>query len=347
MNDQRRRPMASAVVARQQGDDFQSRVFWMEACRLFHRRSKVARVAYEFNRIKAFDDVVVTYTTPLPDERGGVYTADYYQAKYHVDHAGSLTSDALIDPAAIGATTFSLLQRLHAAVQATTGQPSRFNLVSAWGVHPDDGLAELVSKTNGELRLERLFDGTTDRSARGKIRKAWREHLGLKTDDELQAVVAPLRFHAPYRSLVALRQDLNFRLIAAGLVPVDDGAHGHPYDDLVRKLHATGVNDFDRDVLRAACESEGLWAGPAQELSDRTPIGIRSFLRFAEHLEDETEHLLCMLKHFDGRKIRDADGWRTTLAAEVRQFLEVWTNRHGRFLLYLDAHSSLALLAGA
>lgn len=164
--------MVTAVVARQQGDDYQARIFWLEACRLFSRYSKVARVAYELNRIKAFDDVVVTYSAPLPDERGGVVTADYSQAKFHVDQAGSLTCQSLIDPKAIGATSFSLLQRLHAAVKATHGVGMRFNLISAWGIHPDDGLAEIVSNRNGELRLDRLFDGTTDRSARGKIRKA-------------------------------------------------------------------------------------------------------------------------------------------------------------------------------
>jgi hypothetical protein len=338
--------MANAVLARQRGDDYQPRVFWLEACRLFLRRSKVARVAFEWNRIRAFDDVVVTYAVPLPDERGGVISADYFQAKFHVDQAGSLTAESLIDPAAIGATSFSLLERLHAGVKAAGGVPSRFNLVSAWGVHPDDGLAELVSNRNGELRLDRLFDGTTDKSVRGRIRKAWREHLGLKSDDELREVVTPLRIHAPFRSLEALRIELNFRLVAAGLLPVEDAHQGHPYDDLVRKLHANGSNEFDREALRSACANEGLWVGERPDLSDRTPIGIRSFLRFAEHLDDQTDHLLCLLKHFDGRAILEPARWRSAVAPEVNRFLAEKTDRNGRYLLYLDAHSSIALLVG-
>src|SRR4051812_33676468 len=110
--------MVKAVVARPQGDDYQARVFWLEGCRLFSPYSKVARVAYELDRIKTFDDVVVTYSTPLPDERGGTVSIDYYQAKYHVDRAGRLTYESLIDPEAIGATSISLLQRLHHAVRA-------------------------------------------------------------------------------------------------------------------------------------------------------------------------------------------------------------------------------------
>jgi hypothetical protein len=99
-------------VARQHGDDYQARIFWLEACRLFSRHSKVRRVAYEFKGIKSFDDVAVIYSSPIPDERGGTIIADYYQAKYHVDLTGSLTWKALIDPEAIGASSVSLLERL-------------------------------------------------------------------------------------------------------------------------------------------------------------------------------------------------------------------------------------------
>jgi hypothetical protein len=337
--------MVTAVVARQQGDDYQARVFWLEACRLFARRSKVARVAYEFNRIKAFDDVVVTYSAPLADERGGTVLADYYQAKYHVDRAGSLTAASLIDPEAIGATTVSLLERLHIAVRSV-GDQARFNFISAWGIHPDDVLAEVVSNRNGEIRLDKLFDGTTDASAKGKVRKAWRKRLGLKTNDELRAVISPLRIHAPFRTLDALRIELNFRLEFAGLRPVEDGQVGHLYDDLIRKLHADGSNDFDRDALQAVCHGEGLWVGRDELPPDRTPIGIRSFLRFAEHLADETEHLLCLLKYFDGRKILIPTGWQGGVGPDVKRFLEERTGRGGRYLLYLDAHTSVALVAG-
>jgi hypothetical protein len=301
--------VTTAVVARQFGDDYQARIFWLEACRLFSRYSKVARVAYEFKAIKAFDDVAVVYSSPIPDERGGRVAADFYQAKFHVDLKGSLTWEALIDPEAIGATSVSLLERLHDAVTDTAGTGARFNLISAWPIHPDDDLAELVSRRNGELRLEKLFDETTDRSAKGKIRKAWRERLRLKTDDELKQIVTPLRIHAPYRTLDDLRKELNFRLEFAGLKPVDDGHVGHLYDDLIRKLHGNGTHDFDRDALRTCCAGEGLWLGRETEVSDRIPIGIRSFLRFAEHLEDQTAHLLCLLQYFDVRHIRDAASW--------------------------------------
>jgi hypothetical protein len=338
--------MTTAVVARQHGDDYQARIFWLEACRLFSRYSKVARVGYEFKGIKAFDDVAVIYSTPIPDERGGTVTADFYQAKYHVDLKGSLTWEALIDPDAIGATSVSLLERLHDAATDNAGTGARFNLISAWPIHPDNELADLVSRRNGELRLEKLFDGTTDRSAKGKIRAAWRKTLKLKSDEELEKIVTPFRIHAPYQSLDALKKELNFRLEFAGLKPVDDGHVAHYYDDLIRKLHGNGTHDFDRDSLRTCCEGEGLWLGRAAETSDRIPIGIRSFLRFAEHLEDQTAHLLCLLQYFDVRHIRDAASWQNVVGPQVKAFLISNTGRSERYVLHLDAHSTIALLAG-
>ena len=338
--------MTTAIVARQQGDDYQARIFWLEACRLFSRYSKVARVAYEFKAIKSFDDVAVIYSAPIPGERGGTVAADFYQSKYHVDLKGNLTWEAMIDPAAIGATSVSLLERLRDAVTDHAGTGARFNLISAWPIHPDNDLAELVSRRNGELRMEKLFDGTTDASAKGKIRKAWRKRLKLKSDDELKEIVAPLRIHAPYQTLEALRKELNFRLEFAGLKPVDDGHVGHCYDDLIRKLHGNGTHDFDRDALRACCEGEGLWIGRPAEMADRIPIGIRSFLRFAEHLEDQTAHLLCLLQYFDVRHVRDAASWQKEIGPQVKDFLSSKTGRNDRHLLHLDAHTTIALLAG-
>ena len=39
--------MAKAVAARMHGDDYQARVFWLNVCRLFEDRSKVAAVEIE------------------------------------------------------------------------------------------------------------------------------------------------------------------------------------------------------------------------------------------------------------------------------------------------------------
>src|SRR5438270_685112 len=121
--------MANAVIPRKQGDDYQARFFWLHACRLFQPHAKVARVGFELDRVKAFDDVAVFYEPPITDEYGAPLAADYYQVKFHVDLAGAFTWRGLMDPGFINATSVSLLERVRDAVQALApgGTGSRFH----------------------------------------------------------------------------------------------------------------------------------------------------------------------------------------------------------------------------
>src|SRR3546814_7535722 len=80
-----------------------------------------------------------------------------------------------------------------------------------------DPLAALISGHDKTLLIERLFDGTTDRSRMGKVRKRWREHLKLATDDELKAVVRGLRVLDGHRSLEELRAEINLKAQVVGV----------------------------------------------------------------------------------------------------------------------------------
>lgn len=341
--------MANAITPRQQGDDYQARFFWLQACRLFQPHTKVARVGFELSRVKSFDDVVVTYAEPLCYERGDKIAADYFQVKFHVSQAGAFTCDALIDPIFINATSVSLLQRLRDAqlTFAPDGDGCRFIIVSPWVIHPDDPLANLVSNNGGELRLQVLFDGTTDASRMGKVRKKWRDHLGL-TDEELEKALRPLRIFERAPTLVGLSEDLNRQLDSLGFVPVEAGTLVHPYDDLIKKLLAQGSNEFSRDELQEAVRRERLWRGRngGGEGKEPAPIGIRSFMRWAEHMEDETEDMLCLVRHFDNRNIRDRALWQDAVLPEVRDFMSRHVRPGGAAHLMLDAHASIAFAAG-
>ena len=214
--------MANAVISRNQGDEYQARYFWIEACRLFQAHSKVGRVAYELDEPRAFDDVGVFYSQPIRDERGDEIDADYYQIKYHVTQNGAFTCDSLIEPAFINASGVALLQRLHNAQQrfAPTGRGCRFTILTPWIIQPDDPLASLVSNNRGQLRLDRLYDGTGLRGAMGQVRYKWCKHLGLASEDDLAVVLNPLRIEAGYWGLDRLNDLLNDRLaVASNLIP--------------------------------------------------------------------------------------------------------------------------------
>jgi hypothetical protein len=333
-----------AIAARLAGDDYQARWFWLQACRLFAAPpAAVLRVAYELALAKAFDDVVTFYRTPIRDERANLIDIDCYQAKFHVDQRKPFTFQALTDPESVGASRVSLLQRLREAQAAfeIDGRRARFSIVSPWQLDPNDALCRLVSNQGGEIRLRELA-----KPEMGKVRDAWRQHLGLQSDEELVRILGGLRIRAGQGDMGLLRDLLNARLELAGLVPIDDQHVGYRYDDLIRKLLQRGVREFDRERIRDICKQEDLWRGRQDEPQPTNRLGIRSFGRFAEYLEDEVSQLLSLLHHFDNRYILEDRLWDDVVYREIAGFVEQAVHPGGVFDLALECHTSIAFAAG-
>ena len=212
--------MARQIVARQQGDDYQARWFWLMACALLDDLSKVERVVHEDDALKSFDDVAVYYRSGYINNQGLPLNADFYQVKFHVTSNGALTAESFCDPAFIGATTVSLLQRIKNAYDhcCDKGINHRLFLYTPWPVHPDDHLAVVHSLSDGSIRWDTLANGGY-KSKSGRLRKLWREHLGLQSDDELRHLLANVHIvQGP--TLDELARFLNWRLQAVGLKSV-------------------------------------------------------------------------------------------------------------------------------
>ena len=337
--------MARAIAARNQGDDYQARWFWCQACRLFGPHTKVVRVAYEAYNVKSFDDIVV-YFDGMVDEEGNNLNAEYFQVKFHVTSAGALTWESLIDPSFINATSVSLLQRLRDAQQkyAPNGTEAHFILHSPWTVHPDDPLAKIRSETDGRLDWHRLREGGP-KSELGKIRTAWRDHLGIQTDEELHTILRPLRIHQG-RTLKELGDVLNDKLSLAGFKPIDESCLCNHYDDLIRKLLQAGRVEFTRDEIVEIGKLEKLYMGCTSNKSDNRQIGIRSFFRWAENLEDDTDEVLDLLRWFDGRHIRSPELWQQQVYPSIESFLTTKLEPSQRCDLHLHAHGSIAFAVG-
>jgi hypothetical protein len=336
--------MVRAIAARIQGDDYQARWFWIQACRLFTPLTKVVKVAYEFHGVKSFDDVVVYYEGRMDDE-GNSLLAEYYQVKFHVTSAGAFTWQGMMDPGFINASSISILQRLKNAQQqfAPYGMEAHFILYSPWQIHPDDPLAQIHSVADGRLDWERLARGG-NRSKMGKIRTAWREYLKLDSDEELRIVLRPLRI-LPGKTLIELNEKLNDKLYQAGLKPVEEGQLIHPYDDLARRLIQSGKTEFIRSDIEAICKRENLWMEPPISRPNAYQVGIRSFLRWAENLEDETDVMLDLLRWFDGRNIKSPELWQEQIYPAVQNFLATLSPNQTCHL-HLHAHLSIAFAAG-
>ena len=333
------------ISARQQGDSYQERAFWLKTCRLFRRHTKVERVGYEIPGIPHFDDVAVLYSEPIPDAHGEPILADYYQFKWHADQAGSLTCEAMIDPSFVRSKQTSLLQRLHEVVKATTAQSqrARFTFVTTWAIEPTDPLAKLVSGRDGEVRLDVLFGSSRSNRFR-RVRQEWADHLDAD-EDGLRQILSHLRICASSPALDRLTRTLSDNLASVGFRPIEFGRRSNPYDSLIERLHAEGRYMFTAEEVQEICEQEDLWVGTEME-HDTPVVGIRSFLRFAEHMEDEVDPFLDLVGLFDDRQILASEYWSTEVGPRIHEFICGEVVPLGRFQLQLSAHSSIAFAAG-
>ena len=331
-----------AVSARQQGDTYQERAFMLKACRLLRPHTNVAQVGYEISDVRHFDDIAVKYSEPILDAHGVLISADYYQIKWHVDGSGAITSDALTDPAFMGSKSTSLLQRLHEAVETTSARDecARFNLVTTWGVDHRDRFSKLYSGRDGELRLDVLFE----QKRYSRLAQQWSDHLGIGLAD-LKKVLSRLRLCASSMRLDQLTRLLGDSLSNVGLIPIEHGVRSSPYDSLVERLLSEGRHYFTAEGVKKICEREGLWVG--DEPNDEAPLaGIRSFTRFAEHMEDEVDSLLDLVHLFEGRQIASPEHWNAEVGPRIREFISKSVVPLGRCQLNLSSHSSVAFAAG-
>lgn len=314
----------------------------LKACRLLRPHTNVAQVGYEISDVRHFDDIAVIYSEPILDAHGVLISADYYQIKWHVDGSGAITCDALTDPAFIGSKSTSLLQRLHEAVQTTLTRDecARFNLVTTWGVDHRDRFSKLYSGRDGELRLDVLFE----QNRFSHLAQQWSDHLGIGLGD-LRKVLSRLRLCASSMRLDQLTRLLGDSLSNVGLIPIEHGVRSSPYDSLVERLLSEGKHYFTAEDFQNICEREGLWVG--DEPTDETPlIGIRSFTRFAEHMEDEVDSLLDLVDLFEGRQIASPEHWNSEVGPRIREFISNSVVPLGRCQLNLSSHSSVAFAAG-
>lgn len=337
--------MAKAVVARQQGDEFQSRIFWLAAANLLDEASPVRRVLYESGP-KAFDDVVIEYTPQgaPQDHFGKPILRDHKQCKWHVKGGDFGVAD-LIDPAFIGGSSYSFLQRARAAQSehAPTGEGARFQLVTNWQTKGDDPLRKLIRSQTNAFDIDKMYEGG-NASMMGRLRAAWSKHLEID-QDELRLLVRTLGFSLSSRSGEDLREHLNDKFAAVGMLPIGKDKAGFRYDDLIFKLHGQGRKEFDRESFKALVHDEGLLAGPKEPA--KTIVGVKSFMHPIDNIEARAAKTLNLVPKFDGRFLKDELDWETDIFPALRSFVLAEAQKGDHMLLILDAHVSLAFAVGS
>lgn len=340
--------MANAVVPRWHGDNYQSRFFWMHAASLRDpQRPDVVEVTFEADGPKAFDDVVVRYDPGRPSMGAYRITVDYHQIKWHTDHSGRFGYKDLVEPEFINATKFSILERLvQAKAKPDVPATAAFTLVTTDSVADGDQLGELVAHGDGSIRIDRLFASKTDNSRMGEVRKCWREHLGLDDDEQLKDVLAGFHIKPAHMSLEDMRGRVSERFRLVGLLG-EETASDFRYDGAAQNLLVRGINRLTREAFeRLCCEENWLQPDPP---TPRMNVALRSFTRgltAADLLEAAPENTLSLLSRFDQRHPAEGVTW-DNLKTDAIAFLEDVPERGKDIRLFLDAHSSLAFLAGS
>lgn len=337
--------MGNSVIALYQGFDYQARWFWIEGLRLLRSKPVLERVAIEAAAPPGFDDVVSYPVIPRDtDAWGHLVGIDGFQAKFHTDQSKAIRATDLSDPAFIRTKT-SVLERLRQAVAAADakGRYGRFTFVTPWRVDRNDLLAQLLGPS-GDLRLSVLFRPAGAASETAKLRKTWREHLGLKSDDSLAQLLK--HFRILERDLEQTNRELERELEVAGLAPVDEGSATHPYVDLIQGHIKLGELEFDAPALRRSLTAARLWRDDATASDSRRALAIRSRRVGVLHLEDETTDLLDLVPLFHDRDLASGIDWNGDVGRRVAGFLAERVRHGDAYRVYIDAHASVAFAAG-
>ncbi|MCE8043946.1 SAVED domain-containing protein [Halomonas daqingensis] len=339
--------MSKAVAPRWHGDNYQSRFFWIHAASLLDpERPEVVEVTFEADGPKAFDDVIVRYNPGRPRASGpGRVTVDYHQIKWHADRSGRFGFSDMVDPKFIGATSISILERLKAA-RENAEDGAAFHLITTDRVMDGDQLSELISPVDGSLRLQVLRKGKTDNSRMGAVRKCWREHLKLSSDEGLYDLLDGLHITEGHHSLETLRNEVSLRFRLVGLVGAESET-AFIYDEAARQLLIKDVNRFDRAGFEEWCRTEK-WLLPNRPMARRS-IAISTFEPGptpAHMREASPEHTLSLVPNFEGRALRSGVYW-ADLKAPITDFLRRMLGEQQEMRLFLDAHASVAFLAGS
>ena len=56
--------MATPIIARQLGDEYQQLVFWKYALMMLSGKYEIENIRYEDDTVKSYDDIVIQYSKP-------------------------------------------------------------------------------------------------------------------------------------------------------------------------------------------------------------------------------------------------------------------------------------------
>lgn len=113
-------------------------------------------------------------------------------------------------------------------------------------------------------------------------------------------------------------------------------------DQMISSTHGKGIDrkEFDKELEKR------IFLVADKYSPERIAIGVKSFVRGAENMEEETESYLSLIDKFDGRNIKDGYDWNNDIYENLKEFLKESTNNKQAYKIFLNTHASLAFATG-
>lgn len=301
--------MPSASSARLNGDDYQHLYTWYRVLALRKPGRKENRVSIEMPGVGALDDVVAHLTLDSGDR------SEFCQIKFHVDHRSQYSTDRLL---AKPNGQRSLPEKLFTGWQTVSQMCDQHMVVflSNWAWDPNDPIAQLIDGRTCRLKDE--FLTASARSAVGKCRERWIEHLKADSD-EFARFVEALRIQIGYSHEQKLLEDIEERMAAIGLRS-DESAIMLGLQQ-IREWVKAGVVTIDDARLGEAIERHGLRADRPEKSA---VVHLHTIVHRA--FADEADYVLDWVELFEdlgdgqrGHLPLGAEAWQTTMLPELQE----------------------------
>lgn len=332
--------MGNSVATRDYGDVYQGMVFWKYANQMLSG-SDIENIGYEYDKVKSFDDIVVTYQIEQRF-RDSYIDTDYIQVKFHMKQSNEFTMDNLLAPAFINADTNSFLLNVVNAYRndKVNYSRSRFIMYSPWRIKAGDILSKLITNVDKGFDLKILQKGKTERSEMGALRKKLCEKLFI-TGDELVDILRQVCIYDGKECITDLKELLNREFEHNGLRQWTDSKDTFPYCDLVRAWNRNGINVVDADYIREACKKEGL----VKSSQNIAAIAVKSFNRQTEWLDEWASDILDLTGILNRRELSPGYLWKDIFQT-IEKFVSDKLNYTTEYYIALETLLSVSFTVG-
>lgn len=301
----------SNSTSRRAGDEYQDIYGWFRALELLRPARKVGLVSIEDTTAGFFDDVTVH------PEPGTSHVSEFVQVKFHVDEAGSYSTDVLMTKRTRN-NRYTLLQKAWNTWTALREENPELQLllISTWSWDHRDPIATHLRRGS---RLEAEFvEGRCEREGM-ESRAKWYEHLGSPNPDLFKEFLRSLRFRIGYPATEELMAWTAERMELVGLKR--DEATLFACGRQIHVWISEGKETIRKADMLEAIERLNLKDADATPLEPSISLYIHTIRK--EPLEVDGDYELDWRDYFDGEewlrghRVNDPDVWNKVMLPEL------------------------------